>query len=234
LALGYRIEGNATNLSAYQNWFPNQNENNGDPTANLVPILESLKKSSGLNLVSLLPIKRETIHLHPKSPDIYRVLGDSILRLGEPLMAYDVIAEGLEKWPNDIRLQQLMALALARSGATHRANSMLLQLLESGHKDEETLSLLARTHKNLWLQATDSEEKKEQLQLAAKRYKEAYQRSDSYYPGINAATMAMLMGDKKEAFALAEEVRDRCLGQLKPLPEKTSDDYWLMAKAKVA
>ncbi len=229
LALGYRISGDATNLSLYQNWFLNQDETTSDPTTNLVPILESLKTSSDLNLLSLLQIKRETIHLHPKNPDIYRVLGDSILRLGEPLMAYDVIAEGLQKWPNDIRLQQLMALALARSGATHRANSILLQLLELGHEDEETLSLLARTHKDLWLQATDQEEKKEQLQLAAKRYKEAYQRSNSYYPGINAATMAMLMGDKNEALALAEEVRDRCLGQLKPLQEKTCDDYWLMA-----
>lgn len=229
LALGYRIEGNATNLSAYQNWFPNHGENSSDPTINLAPILESLKSSSDLNLLSLLQIKRETIHLQPKSPDIYRVLGDSILRLGEPLMAYDVIAEGLQKWPNDLRLKQLMALALARSGATHRANSMLLELVASGQEDEETISLLARTHKDLWLQATEPKEKEEHLKLAAKRYKEAYQRSGSYYPGINAATMAMLMGNKQEAFVLAEEVRDRCLAKLKPSPQKDSDDYWLVA-----
>jgi tetratricopeptide (TPR) repeat protein len=231
LALGYRIEGNASNLSDYRSWFPTDSDQGGliEHEQKLAPILESLKKSSDLNLASLLQIKRETINLQPKSPDLYRTLGDSILRLGEPLMAYDVLAEGLQKWPNDVRLQQLMALALARSGATNRANSMLLSLVESGNYDEETISLLARSHKDLWLQANTPEEKQEQLKLAAKRYKESYQITDSYYPGINAATMAMLMGNKKEAETLALEVRDQCLSKLQPAHQRTSDSYWLLA-----
>ena len=231
LALGYRIEGSASNLTDYQSWFPTDSER-GDfwqSDRKLIPILESLKTSADLNLASVLQIKRETINLQPTTPDIYRVLGDSILRLGEPLMAYDVLAEGLQKWPDDIRLQQLMALALARSGATHRANSILLNLVKSGDRDGETISLLARTHKDLWLQASDPEEKKEQLQLAAQRYKEAYQITDSYYPGINAATMAMLMGKKKQSCTLAQEVRDRCISQLKSRHQRNSDDYWLLA-----
>ena len=231
LALGYRIEGNASNLSEYENWFPTDSERSPsfEIDKKIVPILETLKQFSDLNLASLLQIKRETISLQPKSPDIYRVLGDSILRLGEPLMAYDVLAEGLQKWPNDIRLQQLMALALARSGATHRANSMVLQLLESGHHDEETISLLARTHKDLWLQATEPQEKKKQLEKAAQRYKEAYQLTDSYYPGINAATMAMLMGNKKQACTFAQEVRDQCISKLQTRNQGSGDDYWLLA-----
>ncbi len=219
LALGYRIEGNRT---AFEN--SSSIEDN-----DLVVVLQSLKDSSELNLSSLLTLQRETINLQPRTPDIYRVLGDSILQLGEPLMAYDVIAEGLKHWQTDVRLQQLLALALARSGATHRANSLLLKLLESGQKDEETISILARTHKDLWTQAIDPKEKHHQLCLAAERYEQAYQLSDSYYPGINAATMAMLLGEEDRAKVLAREVRERCLPRLKPLDQRSSDDYWLLA-----
>jgi len=219
LALGYRIEGNRT---AFEN--PASVEDN-----NLIVVLQTLRDSSQLNLSSLLALQRETINLQPCTPDIYRVLGDSILQLGEPLMAYDVIAEGLKHWSTDVRLRQLLALAMARSGATQRANSLLLELLESGQQDEETISLLARTHKDLWAQATDPEEKQRQLRLTAKRYEQAYQLSNSYYPGINAATMAMLLAEEDRAKAIARKVREQCLQKLKPLSERSSDEYWLLA-----
>jgi len=78
LALGYRIEGS---------------EKTREKTceiddSNLYLILESLKKSSQLNLKSLQTIRRETINLH--YPQIFRILGEYILKLGEPLMAYDI------------------------------------------------------------------------------------------------------------------------------------------------
>jgi class 3 adenylate cyclase/tetratricopeptide (TPR) repeat protein len=219
LALGYRIEGGGTLLE-----HPTVTEDQ-----DVTLILQTLKSSPELTLSALLALKQETIKLQPRTPDIYRVLGDSILQLGEPLMAYDVLTEGLKYWPNDLRLQQLLALALARSGATHRANSLLLQLLESGYTDEETLGLLARTHKDLWMQAREPEERTRQLWLAASRYEQAYQCNGSYWTGINAATMAMLMGKEDHAKQLAADVRDRCLQQLKPGSKDSSDDYWLLA-----
>ncbi|MFB2970886.1 TRAFs-binding domain-containing protein [Aerosakkonema sp. BLCC-F183] len=219
LALGYHIEANGTgaeNLAVTDD-------------KDLDMVLKVLQDSCGMNLVSLLAIQRQTIGLKPRTSDIYRVLGDQILQLGEPLMAYDVLAIGLKHWPNDVRLQQLLALSLARSGATARANSILLQLLECGHRDEETLGLLARTHKDLWKQATDPEEQNRQLRLAAEGYEQAYQLSGSHYPGINAATMAMLMGNEERAKVLAEEVRQKCLQKLKPQSQRSSDEYWLLA-----
>ena len=60
-----------------------------------------------------------------QSPDSYRLLAEKILRQGEPLLAYDVVSEALAKWPDDVRLRQLQGLALARSGATERANAIL-------------------------------------------------------------------------------------------------------------
>jgi class 3 adenylate cyclase len=219
LALGYRLEGDGIAL-------PNSVSNDD---RELTLIIQSLKDTSELNLNSLLALERETIKLQPRTPDIYRVLGDSILQLGEPLIAYDAIAQGLKRWSNDLRLQQLLALALARSGATHRANSLLLQLLQSDPRDEETISLLARTHKDLWKQATSTEEKHRQLRLAAERYQQAYQLRGNYYPGINAATMAMLLGEEDRAKAIADQVRQQCLQQLKPPDERHCDQYWLLA-----
>ena len=88
------------------------------------------------------------------------------------LLAHDVLSEGLTHWPTNARLRQLQALALARSGATKRANRILIQLLEEGHHDEETLGLLARTHKDLWARAVDEQERERQIRLAYEVYNE--------------------------------------------------------------
>lgn len=162
-------------------------------------------------------------------PELYRALGNRILKLGEPLFAYDVLREGLIEWPTDVRLRQLQALALARSGATQRANDILVQLLEAGHSDEETLGVLARTYKDLWAQATDERERQRQLQLAYKFYDEAHERSSGYYSGINAATMALLLGERARAISLARGVREACLEELKGLPPLSDDRYWPLA-----
>lgn len=162
-------------------------------------------------------------------PELYRALGNRILKLGEWLIAYDVLREGLNKWPADVRLRQLQALALARSGATLRANDILIQLHNEGHNDEETLGLLARTYKDLWAQATDARERQKHLQLAYKFYDEAHDSSSGYYSGINAATMALLLGRRERAISLAGEVRAACLQELNNLSEESDDRYWPVA-----
>src|SRR5438132_511117 len=75
----------------------------------------------------------------------YRRLGNGFLDAGEQLLAYDVLSAGLERFPDDVALTQRAALALARSGATGRANDMLRALLARDASDEQTLGLLART-----------------------------------------------------------------------------------------
>ncbi|MGQ9732677.1 MAG: tetratricopeptide repeat-containing protein, partial [Candidatus Zipacnadales bacterium] len=81
--------------------------------------------------------------------EAYQLLAEAIIRRGAPLVAYEIVVQGLRFWPQDVRLRQLMALALARSGATQRANELLQQLVAEGCTDEETMGLLARTHKDL-------------------------------------------------------------------------------------
>ncbi len=163
------------------------------------------------------------------NPEIYRLLGERILGLGEPLVAYDVIAEGIKYFPNDVRLRQLLALALTRSGAAGSANLVVVGLYQEGHRDEETLGLLARTHKDLAGEAADASEANRHLQLAYEFYTRAYSATGGYWSGINAATLALLLGKREQAAALAGELREQCRQKLNPVEEAKGDRYWLLS-----
>jgi class 3 adenylate cyclase/tetratricopeptide (TPR) repeat protein len=192
--------------------------------------LQFLDQIGSLNLSSLLALwHARTPGEWDDAPEIYRYLGQRVLKLGEPLLAYDVLSEGLRSSPADVRLQQLLALALARSGATLRANALLLRLVEQGRLDEETLGILARTHKDLWARALAPAERTRQLRLAHKFYAEAYKLSRGYYAGINAATLSLQLGKNDQAIALAREVRNRCLKEMDRLAENDPNRYWTLA-----
>ncbi len=159
--------------------------------------------------------------------DDYRQRATTFLQQGAPLVAYDAVAEGLRQFPGDPRLRQLLALALARTGATHQANRQLRQLVDEGHADEETVGMLARTYKDLWSKTQDPDARRQHLESALRWYGEAHQRSGGYWSGINAATMALLLGRLADARALASTVRDRCLAIRADAPGH--DNYWLLA-----
>ncbi len=154
----------------------------------------------------------------------YRRLGGQALAAGETFLAYDIVSEGLRLDPADLRLLQLQALALARSGSPQKANAVLRQLQSSGHRDEETLGLLARTHKDLWQLADDPEEKRAELRRCFELYHEAYGLNRGYYAGINAAAMGLLLGETDTARRLAREVLALC-----ETGECGSEDYWTEA-----
>jgi class 3 adenylate cyclase/tetratricopeptide (TPR) repeat protein len=199
----------------------------GSPASSRSQLLDQI---GSLNLSSLIGLWHARVpNEWSETLDVYRHLGQRILKLGEPLLAYDVLTEGLMNSRTDVRLRQLLALALVRSGATVRANGVLMKLREEGHNDEETLGILARTHKDLWAQAAAPAERKRQLRLAYKFYAEAYKLNGGYYSGINAATLGLLLGKKDRAGALAREVRQSCLKELDHLPQTDGQRYWPLA-----
>jgi class 3 adenylate cyclase/tetratricopeptide (TPR) repeat protein len=159
----------------------------------------------------------------------YKALAERTLKLGEPLLAYDVIAEGIKNSPNDVRLRQLLALALARSGAAESARLVLAGLYQEGHRDEETLGLLARTHKDLARETIDPSEAVQHFIQAYKFYTQAYRASGGYWSGINAATLAVLVSDREQAVALAREVATQCRIELAQSDKPTGDRYWLLS-----
>jgi class 3 adenylate cyclase len=151
---------------------------------------------------------------------------ETFLGQDEPLLAYDVVSEGLAKWPDHIRLRQLQGLALARSGATQRANAVLEKLRVEGRADEETLGMLASTFKELAVRAAIGSDRERFLRRAAETYMQAHQATSGYWTGINAATMNLLIGEPDAATALAREVREQCS---KGVKEKGRDSYWELA-----
>jgi class 3 adenylate cyclase len=160
---------------------------------------------------------------------IYRRGVDTALRMGESFLAFDMSVEGLLAFKDDLRLIQLQALALARTGATKRANALLEYLRRSGHQDEETLGLLARTHKDFWQISGDPHERQRHLKLSFDLYLDSYKRNRGYYSGINAATTGLIYGEKEIAQTLAREVLDICESTLEVIGPESGERYWLEA-----
>jgi tetratricopeptide (TPR) repeat protein len=158
---------------------------------------------------------------------------EKLLRIGEPLVAYNAIREALEEHPDDPRLRQLEGLALARSGALHRANELLSALRDEGHEDGETLGILARTHKDLGLQSADESTRAQHLAAALDIYTAGYRESrrlgavdEAYYTGINAATVAFLCGQAEQARTIATDVEDLCRQALQDTDPDSHSAYW--------
>ena len=174
----------------------------------------------------------------PSSPETEEELvteAERLLRQGEPLLAYNIADTGLQRWPEHVRLRQLLALALARSGDIERANRILGDLARAGLDDAETLGVLARTHKDLGMRATDPKRRADHLESAYRLYERAYASSrqlgaatGAYYTGINAATVAVLRGELDEARRIAAEVLSICDGVPGGAPGSEAE-YWRQA-----
>jgi len=135
---------------------------------------------------------------------------------GEFLTAYDAARATLDNHPDDDFLQQRMALALAQMGSSARAQAILNALVAKDPQNRETLSILGRTYKDQWCVNPENEAP---LREAFACYSRAFEVAppDSY-PGINAATIALLLKNTDEAKRLAKIVLNIC--------EKQPDDYW--------
>jgi class 3 adenylate cyclase len=160
----------------------------------------------------------------PLSLEMYQRLGEAAHEHGESLLAFDIAHEGLHNWADDNRLRQIKALALARMGSTDGARELLLQIREQGHDDEETLGLLARTYKDLWLKSGSIHD----LRTAFDAYLQAYNNlPERYWTGINAATLAFALREGEKSSDLAKKVLRSCEA-LKAAAHQTPD-YWLTA-----
>ncbi len=190
-------------------------------------ILREVRAASSLSFADLLALWRaRNPEAWARVPEIFSLLGEKVMKAGEPLLAYDIVAEGIKHAPRDVRLRQLQGLALARSGATARAQKIFEELRAEKHLDEETLGMLARTYKDGAALAQSPRAARTFLQKAAATYAESYRLNGGYWTGINAATTLLLVGKKAEATRLAAAVRVSCLRELK---RSRSDKYWLMA-----
>ena len=151
----------------------------------------------------------------PVSPQAAVEAVERMLQRGEPLLAFNAAQDGLREAPGSLRLRQLQALALARSGDASRAGALLQALVDEGQDDAETLGMLARTHKDLAQRGADPAIRARHLEAAVRLYERAWREAsgrgaagDALYTGINAAALAALAGDCARARAIAANVRD--------------------------
>lgn len=194
--------------------------------------IEKLKEARRPRTRDLIEIWRQLSDAtSPASAEAYVEIGNRVLKAGEPLLAYDILKGGLEHWPTHARLRQLLALALARSGAPDAAAEILRKLLAETPDDEETLGLLARTCKDHWQTEVDPQQKSAALRESRRLYQAGYESAvaknsadGAIYAGINAATTALLLGEADTASKLASEVAAICRSK----PDADSD-YWALA-----
>jgi class 3 adenylate cyclase len=191
--------------------------------------LQDLEASAAQSQVTLQRLWRERDADSWLDVRNYKLLARRILQIGEPLLAYDVAAEGVQRFPQNVDLRQLLALALTRSGAAGLANALLSELYSEGHRDEETVGLLARTHKELACEAEGSPEAQGHLRKAFDYYAQAYGSTGGYWTGLNAATLALFLGEHERATKLADEVARRCREKLSQSEPAIEDRYWILS-----
>ena len=152
------------------------------------------------------------------------------LERGAPWDACDAFREQIATHPGDSGLLYWGALAHARAGAAHRAQALLDEaqaLPQASSRLADILSLRGRLWKDALhrtLPGTASSESGAPLHDEARaaaahardEYLAAYAIAQDPYPGINAATLSMLLGDRTRASSLAQEVAGRLAGQVTP------------------
>jgi hypothetical protein len=156
---------------------------------------------------------------------------------GEFFRAYDLAQQGLQHFPGDPALAHRAVLNLCNAGALPMARR---KFAEYGLEASDEIDHLALGGRLLKSEAfgLQGERQAGLLRAAAAQYARAYARAkssgqtDSYYPGINLATLQLLRGDSAAAHRVAREVLD----DVEPVLAGGSfaqrgDAYWLLATA---
>ena len=227
-----------------------------DESRHFAPSLQRLGSTAMISLAELRDLWSQCKSSPFRCPaEIHLRVGERMLKQGEAILAYDVLSEGLgaleqgvgameSHGPLRVRLNQLLALALAQSGASERSKGILLQLCEEGFATPETLGLLGRVYKDLAGKEASPAGRNQCLEQAFQNYFAGFEKADSAarlegkdadagdagYCGINAAAVQVLRNRIPEAQLLAQRVRQICLDrsrQVEAAGDKT--DYWLAA-----
>ncbi len=123
-------------------------------------------------------------------------------RRGELLTAVDLAERGLAELPHDAWLKHRSVLALARAGATEEAATRFALYGLAATDDEEAAALGARIVKDLALAASGDERARRAVE-ARDLYAAIRERTGSYYPAVNAATLSLVAGEVDRARELA-------------------------------
>lgn len=139
--------------------------------------------------------------------------------------AVQLMGFGVRHFAQAVPLMQEYALLLSEAGDQEQALKMLepLEDLCKVFRDEETLSRIGRTCKDLGDHALETTPVPinelhghpawQWYNTAFEHYLDAFDSTHSYYPGINAATLAFMCGKRETVARLAEETLASCRKQ---------------------
>lgn len=146
---------------------------------------------------------------------------EALLHQGAPWAASDAFREAIAKHPDDAELLYWGALAYARSGASHQARTLLDRAQNATSIPapllHEILSLSGRLWKDRADQGPAKSLRNEFVSRARDEYLKAYRLSGDSFPGVNAATLSMLLGDRAASQTLAAELFDGLTAKTAPL-----------------
>jgi class 3 adenylate cyclase len=157
-----------------------------------------------------------------KEPYFYIKLAETADKLGQAMFTRDILEEGLNHFPDNLRINQLYSLSLIKCGFLERAGKLLTNLVKRGNLDEETLGLLGRVYKDMWLISGESS----YLMKSRNLYFKAFKKNKGYYSGINAASLSLMLKEKDNAYRMARVVLKICFDLLK---DQENRDYWCLA-----
>jgi adenylate cyclase len=145
--------------------------------------------------------------MEPVDPNFHHRFQDALGR-GDMFALFERTREAIATFPDDPEARYFQALAMARLGEPHAA----LRLYEHNRVEEigseDAIALKGRLLKDLAVCSTGAEQI-ELFRQSSQAYRRAYQLSDGYFSGINAATTSFLAGDEKEARDLAAIIGQR-------------------------
>lgn len=140
-------------------------------------------------------------------PNLRRSFDDA-LGSGDMFALFERTREAIQQFPDDPDARYFQALAMARLGDPHAA----LRIYERNRVEEigteDALALRGRLLKDLAIRATGSK-RIDLFRQSSTAYRLAYEISDGYFSGINAATTSLLAGDEKESRELAVAIGAR-------------------------
>lgn len=186
-----------------------------------------------IDLFKRLQADDDATHWSARS-DFHTRFGRALISAGHASAAFDYVTKVLAHQGGNDELTYLQALALARGRNVQRARMVVDALVErlGGQSGPDAalltdaLSLAGRVMKDMARATSDTAHRRKRFGQAHDRYRRAYELSDDWYPGINAATMALLADRADEAGDLAARVIDQAAAQLQASGSK---DYWLLA-----
>ncbi|WP_020474994.1 TRAFs-binding domain-containing protein [Zavarzinella formosa] len=187
----------------------------------------SAKDAPVLNLLALCRTP-DYFRVWAEGPVLLRRFARLLLKQGHPTLALEVASRGLDKpYPDDQDLLYCRALALARCGNPTQAGWFVRDMLSRPDLApairSDALSLAGRIQKDMALRASDLVEKTNHFRQAFEYYRQAHELSGDTFPGINAATLALVCGERERSRELAELVRNE------ELAKPDEGDYWRLA-----